>query len=84
VTGESKAEKVYEIVTEEGNFRSYPSQPVNQQQAEQSLIWFWNGESRQKTQILFNPFAVKGKKRIKAKQYENLEIRQLSVFPACK
>jgi 6-phosphogluconolactonase len=46
VTGESKAEKVYEIVTEEGNFRSYPASLVNPATAD--LIWFLDEEAAKK------------------------------------
>lgn len=43
VTGESKAEKVYELVKEEGNFRSYPASLVNPATAD--LIWFLDQEA---------------------------------------
>ena len=46
VTGASKAEKVYEIVKEEGNFRSYPASLVNPATAD--LIWFLDQEAAQK------------------------------------
>ncbi len=43
VTGASKAEKVREIVKEEGNFRSYPAHLVNPASAD--LIWFLDEEA---------------------------------------
>ncbi len=43
VTGGNKAEKVREIVKEEGNFRSYPASLVNPATAD--LIWFLDEEA---------------------------------------
>jgi 6-phosphogluconolactonase len=48
VTGESKAEKVYEIVKEEGSFRDYPASLVNSATAD--LIWFLDEEAARKLQ----------------------------------
>lgn len=48
VTGESKAEKVYEIVKEEGSFRSYPASLANPATAD--LIWFLDKEAAKKLQ----------------------------------
>lgn len=46
VTGANKAEKVYEIVKEEGNFRSYPASLVNPASAD--LIWYLDQEAATK------------------------------------
>jgi 6-phosphogluconolactonase len=46
VTGESKSEKVYEIVKQEGDFRSYPASLVNPATAD--LIWFLDQKAAKK------------------------------------
>ncbi|MFT5773964.1 MAG: 6-phosphogluconolactonase, partial [Algoriphagus sp.] len=46
VTGASKAEKVREIVKQEGNFRTYPASLVNPATAD--LIWYVDQDAAKK------------------------------------